>query len=78
MINYFLYFYKNYNYLYYGLSIYYTICVSYNTYYYCNLVYNFIPLINYDKSKNMEIVMSELNNIDICDKWTLIEKKKLI
>ncbi len=75
MINHFLFFYRNYNYLYYGLSIYYTISVSYNTYYYCNLVYNYIPLGNYNNDKHIELVMSEINNNDINEKWTLIEKK---
>lgn len=75
MINHFLFFYRNYNYLYYGLSIYYTISVSYNTYYYCNLVYNYIPLIKYKDENNIDIVMSEIKNDDIDEKWTLIEKK---
>jgi len=78
MINHFLFFYRNYNYLYYGLSIYYTISVSYNTYYYCNLVYNYIPLSNHnnDNDKDIEIVMSEINNNNnIDEKWNLIEKK---
>ncbi len=75
MINNFLFFYKNYNYLYYGLSIYYTLSVSYNTYYYCNLVYNYIPLIQHNQCKDIEIVINDLNNSDISEKWTLIEKK---
>tara|TARA_B100000401_G_scaffold437917_1_gene384735 strand:- start:1699 stop:1938 length:240 start_codon:yes stop_codon:yes gene_type:complete len=78
MINNVLFFYRNYNYLYYGLSLYYTISVSYNTYYYCKLVYNYIPLIKYDNNQNnenIEIILDEVNSDDLCEKWTIIEKK---
>ena len=78
MINNFLFFYRNYNYLYYGISIYYTINISYSTYYYCNLAYNYLPYVYYydnQKENNPEIVMTEIKNNDLCEKWTLIEKK---
>ena len=45
MFNYIFLIYENYNYIYYGISLYYSFVMTYNTYYYCNFVYSFIPSI---------------------------------
>ena len=69
MFNYIFLIYENYNYIYYGISLYYSFVMTYNTYYYCNFVYSFIPSIK----KNPEIEIEEINDLNIVN-----IKKKLI
>lgn len=60
MLNYILLVYENYNYIYYGITLYYSLTVTYNTYYYCNFVYNYVPSIKYP-----EIEIEEINDINM-------------
>ena len=60
MLNYILLIYENYNYIYYGVTLYYSLVASYNTYYYCKFFYSYIPSIKYQ-----EIEIEEINDINV-------------